>query len=314
MTKRCTATLSWILVLALALPAMAQDDGAGAGTGGEDAAAAEPTPEEDGLPPDEPDPAAPSDSDLETTTSDVAPTTPVLTTGGTAHRVESTETWKDVVVIPRKPFLKRGRVELMPLFSLTMNDILIQHYALGLEINYFLTDILSIGVQGMYYFKDVQDQEFFTRYHFGRVPSLNKYIYTAVLNFAYVPIHGKFELFNKRIHHFEIFATAGVGISGTEVIPRDYRYEAFTNPVTLTFPVGLGGRFFINKWLALQVAFRSYIMLDKFEPSQRGGDPDPAVEVEIAKDAAKTDIINNMMFNFGFCFYLPMDFKYTTFR
>lgn len=314
MTKRCTATLCWLLVLALAIPALAQEGGEeGAGEDAGDTAGETAPGAEEPLPGDAPEPeaAAPTDADLTPTKSDVAPTAPVLTAG---RRPESRETWKDIVVIPRKPFLKRGRIELMPLFSTTMNDNLIHHMALGAEINYYLTDILSIGLQGMYYFKNVLDQEFFTRYHFERVPSLNKYIYTAALNFSYVPINGKFNLFNNQIFHYEVFVTAGVGISGTEIIPRDYRYEAFTNPVTLTFPVGMGGRLFITKWLAVQIAFRSYIMLDKFEPSQRGSNPDPGIEVEQAKKDAKTDIVNNMMFNAGFCFFFPMDFKYTTFR
>jgi outer membrane beta-barrel protein len=300
-------------VLALALPASAQEEG-----GGEEGAA--PAPEEplpgeeggeggepiDGLPGEPPAQPTPSDEALKPKSSDVAPTTPVLTTG--AKRPESQETWKDIVVIPRKYFLKRRRVELMPFFATTMNDNLIQHFALGGEVNYFLTDILSIGVAGMYYFKNVLDQEFYTRYHFHRVPSLNKYKYTATLNFAYVPIYGKFTLFNKSIMHYEVFATAGVGISGTEIIPRDYRYDPFSNNFTLTFPVGLGGRLFLTKWLAIQAAFRSYILLDKFEPTTRTDD------VEADKGNASTDIVNNMMFNIGFSFFLPTSFKYTTFR
>jgi len=262
--------------------------------------------------PGEPAAPPPTDDILTPKKSDVAPTAPVLTTGPT--RKDDQDTWKDIVVIPRKPFIKRGRVELTPTFGVTMNDNMIQHFTLGGEVNYFLTDILSIGVSGMYYFKNVLDQEFYTRYHFHRVPSLNKYKYTTTLNFAYVPIYGKFTVFTQKILHYEVFATAGVGISGTEVIPRDYRYDPFSNNFTLTFPVGLGGRLFLTRWLAVQVAFRSYIMLDKFEPSQRGKKIDPAEELEQAKSDAKIDIVNNMMFNIGFSFFLPTDFKYTTFR
>jgi outer membrane beta-barrel protein len=296
MTKRRTAILCWLLVLALS------------------GAPETPTTDADGLPPEPPAPPPPTDDLLAPKESDVAPTTPVLTTG--PQKGEGKDTWKDIVVIPRKSFLKRRRIELMPYFSTTMNDNLIQHYALGGEINYFLTDILAIGISGHYYFKNVLDQEFYTRYHFQRVPSLNKYKYTATLNFSYVPIYGKFSLFNNQIMHFEVFATAGVGGSGTEIIPRDYRFEAFSNPFTLTFPVGMGGRLFITKWMAVQAAFRSYVMLDKFEPSNRS-EPDPGSgrsEVDIAKENAKTDIVNNMMVNFGVSFFFPMDFKYTTFR
>ena len=314
--RRCTAAaLSWVLVLVLAAPgAFAQEE-----AGGDEALPTEDAPPAegaegqpeggeggDGLPVEPPTAPPPTDDLLKPKASDVAPTTPVLTKGPT--RGDSQATWKDIVVIPRKSFLKRYRVELMPYFATTMNDNIIQHFALGGEINFFLTDILSIGVAGHYYFKNVLDQEFYTRYHFHRVPSLNKYKYTTTFNFAYVPIYGKFTVFNQKIMHYEVFATAGVGISGTEVIPRDYRFDPFSNNFTLTFPVGMGGRLFLTDWMAVQVAFRSYILLDKFEPSNR------TENVDVDKDNASTDIVNNMMFNIGFSFFLPTSFKYTTFR
>lgn len=312
--RRCTTLLCWVLVVAVALPVSvyAQEEEAeqpgdvadqpGAEPGGEPA---------EGMPDQPPEAPPPSDDVLAPKASDVAPTTPVLTTG---DRSQGKATWKDIVVVPRKSFLKRYRVELLPFYAMTMNDNLIQHHAIGGEINFFMTDILSIGVSGMYYFKNVLDQEFYTRYHFHRVPSLNRYIYTATLNFAYVPIYGKFTLFNQHIMHYEVFATAGVGISGTEIIPRDYRYDPFSNMFTLTFPVGMGGRLFVTDWLAVHVAFRAYVMLDKFEPATRGGGASEEEEVEIAKSNAKTDIVNNMMFNVGVSFFLPTSFKYTTFR
>ncbi len=37
--------------------------------------------------------------------------------------------------------------------------------------------------------------------------------------------------------------------------------------------------------------------------------PDPVFQSPLV-----ARFINNMMFNIGLCFYLPLDFKYTTFR
>lgn len=333
MTKRSTVTLCWFLVLALAGPAMAQTDPAGGeGDPAADGAAGDPADEalgpDDGLPPAPPEAPPPSDDVLKPTASDVKPTAPVLTTG--PKRIESKETWKDIVVIPRKPMLKRRRFSLLPYIGTTINDQLIQHTAIGLDANYFLTDILAIGILGHYYFKNVSDQEFFTRYHFNRVPSINTYIWTATLNFSYVPIYGKFAIFNQHILHFEVYATAGIGGSGTRIIPRDYKWREFTNAFTLTIPVGLGGRMFVTKWMAIEVGFRLFLMLDNFEPATRGvtGLPeaeDQALrtndsnawfdkEAEYARDNGEGRLIPNMMFNFGVSFYLPPSFKYTTFR
>ncbi len=302
MKRHCTTIGSCLLVLTFCLPAFTQEAEPGEERQEEKAGEAE------GAAAESPSAPVPSDEALKATSSDVAPTTPILTTGPRGG--EERQIWKDIVVLPRKSFLKGGRIELMPYFATTVNDNLIQHFALGGELNYFLTDILSIGISGMYYFKNVLEEEFRTRYHFERVPTLNQYKYTATLNFAYVPLYGKFAIFNNQILHFEVFLTAGVGGTGTEIIPRDYNNEGFTNPFSLTFPVGAGARLFLTRWLAVQVGFRDYMMLDKFESSPRIA----GLSAEKAKEEGETRFVNNILFNMGVGFFFPMDFKYTTFR
>lgn len=305
MKRRCTAIGSCLLVLAISLPVLAQEEGE-PGAGKQEAGEEGPTtPTPDQTPSTT---APPTDESLKTKASDLQPTT---TGEYRPSPLTKQQSWKDIVVIPRKPIMKSHRVELFPYFGVTMNDNLIQHWTIGGEVNYFLTDILAIGVLGQYYFKNVLDEEFDTRYHFGRVPSLNKYKYTVALNFSYVPMYGKFALFNKHILHFEIYATAGVGGSGTEIIPRNYDYEVFSNPFILTFPIGIGARLFVLDWLAVHIVFRDFMMIDKFEPSPRG--PELA-KAEDAKAKADTRFINNMMMTIGVSFWLPPRFKYTTFR
>jgi len=119
-----------------------------------------------------------------------------------------------------------------------------------------------------------------------------------------------FAIFNNQIIHFEGFVSGGFGISGTEVIPRDYRNEPFTNAASLTFLLPeLGARFFITKWLAVHFSYRNHLVLDKFEASPRN-----ETKADIAKEKADSRLIANMMFNMGVSFFFPMDFKYTTFR
>ncbi len=322
MTKRRTAFMISFLVLAFSVPVFAQG-GSPKKAGKADDDIDMPAEEEIALPPADADPTKPSDKDLETSDADIAPTSPVLTTG---KRVESRKTWQDIVVIPRKPFIKKGRFDLTPTFTVTVNDNIIQHYSLGLEVNYHITDVLSIGLAGQYYFKDILDQEFWTRYHYSRVPAMNKYNYTVALNFTYVPIYGKLAILDDWILHYEVFASAGVGGSGTEIVPKDFRYKTFSNPFSLTFPVGMGGRVFVNKFFAIQAGFRDYMMIDKFE-GPRGNCPaeipdckstDSSVrtdaEVEVAKENGKTRFINNLQFFLGLSFYVPTSFEYTTFR
>jgi outer membrane beta-barrel protein len=219
------------------------------------------------------------------------------------------KTWKDIVVLPRKAFLKRRRLELVPFIGTTINDTLIQHTALGGELNYFLTDILAIGVQGMYYISNVKDDEFNVRYHLGRVATLNEYRYSVTGNFSYIPIYGKFTVLNRPIFHYDIWLSGGVGVTNSKVIPRDFNNEAWSN-MSLTFPIGIGARIHLTRWLGIHLAFRDYMMIDKFEQPGRNI-PDAG---EAKSQQSETQFINNIVFSAGVSFYFPWNFKYTTYR
>ena len=52
-------------------------------------------------------------------------------TGPKAQRPTTTLSWQDIVVVPRKAFLKGGRLEFAPFAGLTVNDNLIRHYMFG---------------------------------------------------------------------------------------------------------------------------------------------------------------------------------------
>lgn len=223
---------------------------------------------------------------------------------------EAIKTWKNIVVLPRKSFLKRMRVELSPFIGTTINDQMIQHTLIGGELNFFLTDILAIGARGIYYFDNVMADEFWTRYHFRRVPTLNRYRFSITGDFSYVPIYGKFTVFNKYIFQYEIYLSGGLGVTRSEVVPRDFDNEPFQS-WSLTIPIGLGGRFFFTKWLAAQISFRDYMLVDRFEKTGR-----TQQEAQKAIDAKETEtrFINNLVFTVGVSVFFPLDFKYTTFR
>lgn len=220
----------------------------------------------------------------------------------------TTLSWRDIVVVPRKAFLKSGRLELAPFAGVTINDNLIRHYMFGLDLNFFLTDVFWIGLEGQYFLKQLTNQEELVGLQFNRAPTLNKYLYGAALNFGYVPVYGKFALFNKNIVHWEIWASAGVGATWTEVIPRDpaNASKAFKN-TDLTPNVGIGGRLFVLDWLTLNISLRDYIIPDKFEPLNNDY-PDAAT----AKAHADSQLVNNVVVFAGVGFYLPTHFTYKT--
>ncbi len=217
-------------------------------------------------------------------------------------------TWKDVVVVPRKAFLKGGRLELAPSYGQSINDNLIRHHLFAADLNYFLTDVIWIGLQAQYFIKQLTTQDELIGVQYNRTPTLNRYLYGGALNFGYVPLYGKFALFNRSIVHWEIFASAGVGVTITEVIPRDPKnsYLVFKN-TDLTPNVGIGSRFFIRDWLTVNFTLRDYMLPDKFEPK-----PNLATSAAEAKASATSAFVHNLMLYAGVGLYLPTKFTYKT--
>lgn len=215
--------------------------------------------------------------------------------------------WDDVVVVPRKGFLKGGRLELAPFSAVTLNDVLIRHYAVGGDLNYYLTDVFSIGLEGQYFVKELSERESLVGLQYNRVPTLNRYKYSAAFNFGYVPGYGKFTLFNKYIWHWDIFVNGGVGVIWSQIIPRIVGDQVFQT-MSIAPDVGVGTRLFLNDWLTLSFAIRDYIFNDKFEPLDRKR----GEAIEDVKARAQGELVNNVMFAVSLGFYLPTSFQYRT--
>jgi outer membrane beta-barrel protein len=231
-----------------------------------------------------------------------------------AARPTSTLSWRDIVVVPRKRFLKGGRFELQPFTGISVNDTLIRHYVFGADLNFYLTDVLWIGLQGQYFIKQLTNQEDLVGLEYNRAPTLNQYLYGGSFNFGYVPLYGKFALFNRSILHWEMWASAGVGVTITKVIPRDPANDALAFQNTdLTPNVGIGSRFFLFDWLTVNFALRDYLVPDKFEPILDGTQAMPVITTAAeAKTNAHSALVNNLMFYVGAGFYLPTKFQYKT--
>jgi outer membrane beta-barrel protein len=235
----------------------------------------------------------------------------------TAVKIDTTSrelkpvSWQDIVVVMRKPFLKIRRTDLMPFLSTTMNDNMIRHYSAGAEFNYFLTDVLAVGVEGQYYTKQFREPFDLVGRQARRLPTINKYNFSAALNFHYVPVYGKFAILDKKLVAWETYFTAGVGVTQSEVVPRDPRFGSFTN-LLITPNVGASMRFFLFQWLTVNVGIRDYIFVDKFEPVGRSATM--FTSPDSAKANADSALINNVMFQVGVSFWIPPTFEYTTFR
>ncbi len=262
-----------------------EDEGDGLEIEGEDEELPEPSLEDDLAALDEPTEAAP---EVQTT--------------------ESLVSWQDIVVVVRKPFLKQRRFELTPVTGITLNDNIIQHLQFGGQLSYYLTDVLSVGLEGFVYLKNLRDPFDQVAFQARRLPAVNQYNYSAALNFNYVPVYGKFAVLDQYIIHWESYFTGGVGFTQSEVIPRDPAQESFSN-FLITPSVGVSMRFFLSEFLTVTVGVRDYIFVDTFEAAgrmERSGDA--------ARENGDSALVNNIMFQAGVSFWWPLSFEYTTFR
>jgi outer membrane beta-barrel protein len=219
--------------------------------------------------------------------------------------------WQDIVVVIRKPFLKLHRVELFPMVGVTMNDNIIRHYSEGGELNYWLTDVLAIGVEGQYYEHDFESTYDLVARQARRLPTVNQYNWSAALDFHYVPVYGKFAVFDHKLITWEAFFTAGIGAGQSQVVPRDPEFPGFTN-LLIQPNIGVGMRFFLAKWLTINLGVRDYAFEDKFEPTDRSTTMNATASQ--AQANATGEFINNIMFQIGIAFWIPGSFEYTTFR
>ena len=219
--------------------------------------------------------------------------------------------WKDIVVVIRKPFLKIRRTELNPFVATTMNDNMIRHETIGGELSYWLTDVLAVGVEGQYYIHSFEEPYDLIARQARRLPTVNQYNWSTALDFHYVPVYGKFAVLDHKLITWESYFTAGIGVGQSEVVPRDKAFPGFTN-FLIQPNIGVNMRFFLAKWLTINLGIRDYLFIDKFEPTNRSTMMNTTADE--AKANADSAFVNNIMFQIGLSFWLPTSFEYTTFR
>jgi len=166
---------------------------------------------------------------------------------GTVHAQTLSE--GEIAIIQPKPVLLRERVEVIPRFGVTFNDPLISQFLAGGSLYYHINEQFHIGGTFEWYDfgsdfggpTETYDEVIAVS---STIPELSPLTYYAGLDFGWVPIHGKFALFNSTIVYYDIYAVIGAGAVSSTGDPR---------------PAGslaIGQRTFITDWLALLLELR----------------------------------------------------------
>jgi outer membrane beta-barrel protein len=207
--------------------------------------------------------------------------------------------------------LRVRRLELQLGWSVSMNDQFVSHPAPVLALNYYITNVLAIGVNGEYYAPFNVDKSFngqVRRAARVSVP-LTEYQWGAALNFTYVPAYGKFAGFGDFIFHYDAYVVGGVGALSVRPIPvidPDNRNFAFEPK--LAFNAGIGLRIFFNRWFAAVLEVRDYVFNDKLENLTSSTDPVRAADKSTWY--GETSLTNNVQAQFGAAIFLPFSFDY----
>jgi outer membrane beta-barrel protein len=243
---------------------------------------------------------------------------------------------KNITVVQRQAFLnvfckdgerdERGkckktirRFDLQPQAGITVNDPFVRHWAIGAELNYWLTNRMAVGLAGTGFIGQTTPAYDRIRYQNGLLLTANKNVWQASAQYTYEPFYGKIAVFNRLLMHWEAYVQLGAGIIQTQTIPR---FEAINKPFNNFNPQGnfaIGSRFYVSglDFMSFNFSVRTFIFPDRFEPPNRGpGALDNPVfdDPAEAKANGETRVSFSSVFFLGVSFYLPPKFEYSTRR
>jgi outer membrane beta-barrel protein len=234
----------------------------------------------------------------------------------------SSETVEEIYAVQQIYALRINRVEFSPMVGFTLNDQYVSHTSAGIGINYWWTNVLAVGLNFSWYqgLESESDLNFFVRRSTRLAIPIVEYQLGAALNFTYVPLYGKFMMFNEWIFQWDAYIVGGVGIMRTRPTPVvDPEVRQFEFDWRIAFNVGIGIRVFITRWLAVFAELRDYAYLERLEnldvalpaPPQpdgacvAGSRCDPATWIS---DSVSFE--NNVTAHIGLTIFVPFDFDY----
>ncbi len=222
-----------------------------------------------------------------------------------------TEASEEIFAIQQIYALRNSRVEVSPSWSFTINDQYVSHQAPGIALNYWFTNVLAVGLNFLWYggLENESDLNFNVRRSTRLAVPITEYQLGAHLNFTYVPLYGKFAMFNEYIFQWDAYLVGGVGMLRTRPVPViDPEIRQFDFGMRVAFNAGIGIRVFLSRWLAVFAELRDYMYLEKLESlnvSLGSGRQDPATWI-----ADSPSFTNNVTAHLGFTLFFPPSFEY----
>ncbi len=161
-----------------------------------------------------------------------------------------------IVVIQRKPFMRRNRVELAPMFYGGINDSLLFQVGVGGQVNYHIFEWLYVGVYGGWQDWRAADRKMngLSEAYDDIIDATDAVPTTSIVDgyvggvVGFVPLYGKFSIFNTSVVHWDF----SLGIGGGTVYTRA---NGFKGAGLIT----VDHRWYLLKWLSLNVGLKGWI-------------------------------------------------------
>jgi outer membrane beta-barrel protein len=213
--------------------------------------------------------------------------------------------------------LRYHRFEINPYFGVTLNDQFVGHPGPGLGLNFYITQVLAVGVNGNFYQGLNANSAFnLQTSRAARIGEpINEYQWNANANVTYVPAYGKFAGFGDFIFHYDFFLLGGAGAISTRpiaVIDPDNR--TFTFKPKPDIHLGGGLRIFFNRWLAAVLEVSDYIYPEQLEnPTIQAGldsTGKPNAQNSTTWLASGSYWTNNVQAQLGLSIFLPFTWEY----
>jgi len=218
--------------------------------------------------------------------------------------------------ILQQRLMAEGRVELMPRFGMTIYNTYETHFLPGLSVNYFMLDWLAIGVDLQYGL--TADTALHTNINkqlqakrnticpatldaasrsnclsaLGIAPSIgtSSIELLAIANLSMAPVTGKFMLYGNLVR-YDVHVVAGAGVG---LIRAEGDKDVLEDDFSMAAMAGIGARFFVNDWFALNLEARD-VLVQYHEATDQGG------------DLMSRTFHNHFEISLGFSFFLPTE-------
>jgi outer membrane beta-barrel protein len=207
--------------------------------------------------------------------------------------------------------LRVRRFEFNPSWAFTLNDQFIDHPGITAAINYYISNVLFVGVNGSYYEPFNRDKAFNSQVRRAArvaVP-LTEYQWMGGVQVGYVFAYGKFAFLSDFIFQYDAYLVGGVGALSNRPIPViDPDNRNFAYKVKVQGNAGIGLRIWVNRWFAVTAELRDYLFNDQLENLEIALPPkdrDPSTWYD-----QKSRFTSNVQAQLGASIFVPFSFDY----